>query len=157
MISLHKYVNLIMYIKPTLSIILLIYPIVEFAVAIAYRQDIIFNTNYSINISNWLITKNIFIFLDMLILSFYLVTKRVGMFTYCISQGFVYIFNVFTFIWITVGLVIYANQFELGDFDTPIVIIGVFGGYASLYNVCILNKVVSDYIDEYKKIPLLGL
>lgn len=143
------------YFKIISSFIFLIYPVVEFTVAIVYRKDIIFNTDYSINISNWLITKDIFILINTGILMFYFLSNRVSVFVYCISQGFVYFCNLFTFVWTSIGLIIYANQFELGDFDTPIVFFGVVGGYICLWNLYVLNKMVNNILEENKTRPLL--
>ena len=63
----------------------------------------------------------------------------------------------FTFIWTCIGLVIYANQFVLEDFDTLIVFVGVFGGYLCIYNLYKLNILVNEYIEDIKRKPLLEM
>lgn len=139
------------------SVSLVIYPFIEFIIAIACRQNIILNTDYSINISNWLIVKDIFSMFTIFILIFYYISKRISLFTYCISQTLVCFSLLFTFIWTCTGLIIYANQFELDDYDTPIVILGVFGGYLCLYNLYKLNGIILDYMEENKQKPLLDI
>ena len=141
------------YLKISLSSLLLIYPIIELVISIYLRQDIVDYTNYSVNISDWLIIKDVFVLLNTCILISYFLSKRINVLTYCISQCIVYLFNIFTFIWISIGIIIYANQFQLGDFDTPIVIVGVLGGYFSLYNLYRINNIISDIIDDNRKTP----
>ena len=143
------------FFKRLFIFLILVYPIVELFISIYFRPYILNNTDYSINISNWLIIKDIFVVVNTCILIFYFICKKIGVFTYWISICIVYIFNLFTFIWTSIGLIIYANQFELGDFDTPIIFFGVFSGYISIYVIYRLNIAVSDYIQLNKKKPLL--
>ena len=52
------------YLKISLSSLLLIYPIIELVISIYLRQDIVDYTNYSVNISDWLIIKDVFVLLN---------------------------------------------------------------------------------------------